>query len=716
MTERIIDAKFLQDDDEIFSLDFEEEHIFENKHWVHYLNIIASFDTETTSFIHNGVKVGYCYVWAMKIGNTIVTGRYVEEYSDLCKKLSEAYGLGPNRRMCMWVHNLGFDFQFIRKHFEFARVFSMDKYKPIRALTKNGIEFRDSYILTNSNLGDVANSLATAAELTKLKGDLDYDLMRHSETEISAKEWEYIYNDVRIVYELIKERMSEEDGYMTKIPMTSTGYVRRYVHDLCYPKGDDKATKKERSRYKALMSLLTVEPHEYTMLKEAFQGGFTHANCDKVATGLTYEHVGSYDITSSYPTVCIGRYFPMSKGKEIDCEKMSMQEFNEYLKYNCCLMNVTFYDIKEKLHYDNIISLSKCLDIKNYSINNGRIIEADELNITITDVDFKNYLKYYSIDNFRVNKMMIYARGFLPKPIITAILDLYEKKTTLKGVDERKKEYGDAKALLNAIYGMMVTDIVRDETVFDGSWDVNIADTDDCIQRYNKSRKRFLFYPWGVWVTAYARERLFEMIEECGDDYIYSDTDSVKILNPEKHVDFIDYKNRQIIAEIRYTLEHYNIDVERCMPKTIKGVQKPLGVWDFECIYDKFKTLGSKRYFVLEGDKYELTVAGVNKKGGAKYICKEAKMKEVEPMELFDFGFTFDGDATGKKTHIYVNDEVEGYMKDYNGVVSHFDSKSSIYLESANYNMTISKDYDKLLDIIFQNMNDKYSLKRKLGL
>lgn len=718
MAERIIDVNNIGVDDDIFNIDFEEERVFEHrrKKWVRYLNITATWDTETTSFINNGLKVGYCYVWAMKIDNTIVTGRYLSEFEDLCHKLSVAYELNTYRRLIIWVHNLGFDFQFARKYFEFSNIFAMDRYKPIKALTISGIEFRDSYILTNSSLEEVAKTLSTCSELTKLKGDLDYDLLRHSETIITDKEWEYIYNDVRIVYQLIKERTADEDGVMTNIPMTSTGYVRRHVKSLCLPKGSDKATTKKRNAYKRLMSSLTIEYDEYSMLKDAFQGGFTHANAYKVSERSEFTHVGSFDITSSYPTVCCSRYFPMTKGKIIDCETLTEEQFNDYLKYYCCLINATFYDIEPRLDYDNLISFSRCDDISDDELNNGRVIKASELTTTFTETDLKSYKKFYKWSGMCVNKLIIYGKGYLPEPIITSILDLYEKKTSLKGVVGREKEYNNAKALLNAIYGMMVTDIVRDETIYGNDWDTSTADVRSCIDIYNKSVNRFLFYPWGVWVTAYARERLFEMIEACGDDYIYSDTDSVKILNPEKHVSFIEMKNEEILCDIEEVLSDRGIDISRAKPKNIKGVEKPLGVWDFEGVYKKFKTLGAKRYFVLkEDDEYELTVAGVNKKKGVQYILDKASRENKSPFEVFDFNLIFDGEYTGKKSHIYVNDEIEGYMTDYNGVISHFDSKSSVYLESASYNMSLAIDYSLLLNTIMCNKSEKL-IKRKLGI
>ena len=119
-----------------------------------------------------------------------------------------------------------------------------------------------------------------------------------------------------------------------------------------------------------------------------------------------------------------------------------------------------------------------------------------------------------------------------------SILHLYANKTTLKGVKGKEVEYLNSKEMLNSCYGMCVTNPLRDEFTYNGDWDVSHLTADEInetLVKYNDSRNRFLFYPWGVFVTAYARRNLFTGIYECGDDYIYSATDSLNLKTVKDH-------------------------------------------------------------------------------------------------------------------------------------------------------------------------------------
>ena len=220
--------------------------------------------------------------------------------------------------------------------------------------------------------------------------------------------------------------------------------------------------------------------------------------------------------------------------------------------------------------------------------------------------------QFYKWDSVKFGTFYIYYSNYLPTPLVDCILELYEKKTTLKGVEGMEVEYLKSKEMINSVYGMAVTNPLRDEILFDGLlWESNPpTNREELLNKYNNSKNRFLFYPWGIFVTSYARRNLFTGIKSVGDDYIYSDTDSIKFTNPDKHKTYFDSYNKLVTKKLEKAMAYHGFSIERTRPKTKEGKEKPLGVWDFEGVYKRFKTLGAKRYMVEEDNA--LKVNGVS--------------------------------------------------------------------------------------------------------
>ena len=230
-------------------------------------------------------------------------------------------------------------------------------------------------------------------------------------------------------------------------------------------------------------------------------------------------------------------------------------------------------------------------------------------------------------------------------------------------------------------------------------------DLEEAIEKYNKSIKRFLYYPWGVWVTSYARANLFSGILACGNDYVYSDTDSVKVLHPERHMDYINQYNEGVMEKLKRAAEFHKIDVSEFSPLNRKGEPKPIGVWDFEGIYDKFKTVGAKRYMYLQNGEYHLTVAGVNKKKAMQYILKTYS----DPFDGLDEGLVVPGDYSGRLLLDYCNDEpCSGVVKDYLGVEGEFSELSYVHMEPTTYELTYSMDYKAYTDALLEVRDDSW--------
>lgn len=661
-------------------------------HGNYFYNIPMSFDIETTSFYEgkNGVvytneqyeqlekpikasKKAIMYIWQFAIENNVIYGRTWVDFIYFCRQLYSYLNL-EKYFIVVYVHNLSYEFQFICKRFKWTDIFADSERKPIKATAENHFIFKCSYRLSGYSLAVLANNLQYH-KIKKLVGDLDYTLLRNSATPLSEQELEYCFNDVLIVTAYIDE-MINEYGDIEKIPLTQTGKVRRFVRAECF----------KNKKYKFMIQKLTIDETEYILLKNAFAGGFTH--CNAMYTELECKDVTSFDFTSSYPTVLIAERFPMSKGKAVKVKDVATLEklINNY----AVLVDVRFTNIKSTFLYDNIISYSKCRNIKNPLINNGRVVSADTLSITLTDLDFLNIKDFYSWDKIEIGICYIYERDYLPKEIIETILKLYKDKTELKGVEGKETEYLHSKELLNSIYGMCVTSIVHDCVTFgaDG-WETQPNKLADELNIYNTDKNRFLFYQWGVWCTAYARNNLYTAIRECKADYIYSDTDSVKILNADRHKSYFEKYNKWIIGKLEKCLSHYSIPLEYIRPKTIKGVEKPLGVWDYDGHYSKFKTLGAKRY-INENDNGELaiTVCGLSKKAGKNYIAGQK-----EPFTFFNCGMYVNRDNTGKMTHTYIDNTIEGVLTDYLGNKASYKEYSYIHLEKTDYILSLTSMY-----------------------
>ena len=726
-------------------IEAEEITMVKTNRGVQYLNIPASFDIETSSFKDDtNKKHALMYSWAVCINGSTIFGRTWNEFLKLCSDLQDFFDLDPDKRiLIMYVHNLGYEFQFMRKRFiwESGKVFSIKERRPIYALSTIGIEFRCSYILSNYSLAYIGSSLLTKYKVTKKVGDLDYSKVRHPWTPMTKKEIEYQLDDVRVVCAYIQEKI-EHDGSILKIPLTNTGYVRRYCAESCLKKVNGKKT---NFNYRVLMKNLMIESEkEYTQLKSVFQGGFTHAN--PFYSDETLYDVGSADLTSDYPFQMVAEYFPMSRGAfigEVHDEKL----FKKLLKKYCCIFTASISQLTPTFRNDNYISVSHCdTTSKDVVVQNGRVVCAEYVQLSCTELDWDIIDKTYEWDSVEICNMRIYQRGYLPRELVLSILELYKNKTTLKGVDDKVIEYMVSKNMINACYGMAVTNIVRDDIQYDDfdEWKKDSADAVSQLIQYNKNFNRFLSYAWGVWVTAHARHMLWDAILEFGDDYVYSDTDSIKGINFEKHLTYFKLTNMETYGKLAKMCEYQNIPLEMIKPKTIEGVEKVIGYWDIEEPYNMFKTIGAKRYiYEHKSGEFLMTVSGVDKYkaipymlyeyGGEEYHTeewlkifqqaydmrpefkkerKEALKKVIEESRkenglsyfrvtlFFTENLYIPAEYSGKQTLTYIDNEDEFYVTDYLGETRKCKELSSIHMEPGSYSFSIADTYKKYLQDI----------------
>lgn len=706
---------------------------------VKYYNVPASFDIETSSYTSWGTKYATMYLWSFNLNGSTILGRTWYDWKKVILFLEEHLKLS-NVKLVIYVHNLGYEFQFMRGWFKFEDVFAVKDRRPIHASLSDGIEFKCSYILSNYALSYIGAKLLRRYPVEKAVGDLDYSLVRHSKTSLTEEEIWYSVRDVQVVTSYIQEKIEDEGG-INKIPLTNTGYVRRYCREFCFTQmqKDAKLQKKLSARYHDRMQNLQITSQcEYDQLHQAFAGGFTHAA--PMHSGVTLSNVGSADLASSYPAVMVMKKFPMSRG--IFVGNVTEEQLNRLLSQNLCLLfTVRLYDVDPLFVYENYISYSKCTDIdKGAVVNNGRVASAKYLQLTVTEQDWDIIKRCYKWKKAEFFSLRYYVADYLPRPFILSILKLFANKTSLKDVEGRETEYMVSKNMINSAYGMSVTNIIRD--IYDYSNDIgwvnHDADVDEQLIKYNNNHNRFLFYAWGVWVTAHARHNLWDAIFEFGPDYVYADTDSIKGLNYSEHENFFKKYNVNIKCQIIKASRILQIPIELYNPKTVKGKVKTIGVFEREDDYARFKTIGAKRYiYEYENGELLFTVSGVNKRYGVPYLLmeyggvdpqykelvqlayspnpnieKEQKeaLKQIcdmhnrgeisyeEIFEQFNEGLYFPSDSTGKQTLTYVDEQFIGNCTDYLGSTQRVFEHSYIHMEPQSYYMSQTEEYKRFLE------------------
>ena len=315
--------------------------------------------------------------------------------------------------------------------------------------------------------------------------------------------------------------------------------------------------------------------------------------------------------------------------------------------------------------------------------------------MTITSDDWEIIKRCY---NFKVSDIVLgrclrYETTYLPRPFVQCVLDFYRDKTTLKDIEEFIAEYQLKKGMLNSCFGMSVTDIVNDEIGYDDEWITAASNIDEAIDEYNRSKTRFLFYPWGIAICSKARKNLWSGILELGEDYIYSDTDSVKFINYEKHKAYFDAYNDNIKKKMEAACKFHKLNIDDTRPKTVKGVEKPMGVWDEDGHYLRFKTLGAKRYLVeTEDHKIKCTIAGANKKKASEFIAAQD-----DPFEFFSDDMCIDAEHSGRLIHTYLDEPFTFEGKDYLG--NHYKGVelTGIHMSESEYNLKLSPLYAALI-------------------
>lgn len=630
-----------------------------------YKDVVTAFDIETSTL--QSITQSIMYVWQWQIGTICtVMGRTWKEFVDFARVLCSQ--CKDNEYFVVYVHNLSFEFQFLRGIYPFQQheVFALERRKVLKCTMFDHLELRCSYLHSNMSLEMYTEKMGVFH--VKQIGDLDYTVLRWPYTPLTGKEIGYCVNDVRGLVEAIMVEMEHDGDNLYTIPLTSTGYVRRDTK---------KAVRQERRQ---LAQQCAPTPELYRLLREAFRGGNTHAN--RYFAGKILENVKSFDRSSSYPDVLCNCKFPITEFlPEPDPSAERVREL-VWKRGKACLFRAVLHGVKLSDPYWGCpyIPKDKCRRIIDGVYDNGRVLEAEYLEISLTDVDWRIILDEYTFTDVAVCDLYSARYGYLPRPIIETNIKYYQLKTELKGVDGMELLYLKSKNKLNSIYGMMAQNPVREQVEFvNDDYTVRPVDLDNDLAEAN--RKAFLAYQWGVWCTAWARYRLEEGIKIAGDGFVYCDTDSVKFVG---NADFTEYNKLRIADSIACG----------SFAKNPKGDTYYMGVYENEGTYEKFSTLGAKKYCYVKNGKLTATIAGVSKRNGGP------ELERAGGIEAFREGFTFH--AAGGTESIY-NDNPDMCITMPNG--EELEITSNVVIRDSTYTLGVTAEYRRLLDFYLDYHN-----------
>lgn len=585
-------------------------------------------DTETS---HITNTCAWVYQWAVKFGGLYVYGRKPSEIIDFMRKVAEHYGLNEEKKIVLYIHNAAYDLEyiklFLRQYDPTAEFLAVDAHAIIQCDVL-GFKILCSYKLTNMSLEALADNYAET--YVKAVGEIDYNIVRYQDSELTENDWFYMFSDVAAQDDGIKGYLKMQGyKYAYQAPITSTGFVRANCRKAA------KADEHWRGEFSA--SRLDLE--QYNLCRQCFMGGVCIASFMYSGQTVRSDKLKHKDFTSSYPARQTLDYFPDGAPSWYgDVE--TMQELDELCATYCCIFVLTLENVHIKKGVTApCIPSSKCIHKENELKLNGKIVYADTLTMVVCELDWKWIQKQYDFDAIAIDKMLIFERGQMPEWLKNEVFEYFQNKCTLKGVNDLL--YAKSKNMLNSVYGMTATAIIRDSYKMNDDYILTKQAQDDddkesALNKYYRSYNNFMPYQYAIYTTAHARDALFTMIECVGyDNFLYCDTDSVFYI--ETH-------------ENKPRMDAY---AEQCRKRATDGGayvgNKFLGEPTDEPPLRAFRAIHSKCYAMEEMNKhgeYELNVviAGIPKQATKWIDGKPVLMTNAQELGNIDNlmdGFVF---------------------------------------------------------------------------
>lgn len=619
------------------------------------------------------VKECFCYSYQIAVGTKhYAIFRYLYQFLHFVENLVETVesinqAQNTNALCIIWVANLAHEWAFIKKRFcerfKVEKVFAKTERDALY-IRVGCVEFRECIGLFGHSLADIAEKWTTTQ---KLKGDLDYNLIRHSETELTDfapyitryeydkkkrlrpvykySEKQYCINDVIILTEMhaaVLQHYMQDNGAVV-LPTTSSGFVRQKLKaairnnqrltDLRESWNDKHSDKNQCNDNITLLKKfnrfkIDTEFQWLLCRNYSYSGGLCGSNIDYVGKVQTLKNSGGVicaDITSDYPAQLNQMCFPSGRIHHVE-----NGNYDEYK--NRPFFVVLHISKMQSKNSHAVFSKHKICNAKgdlyseygtphNIIEYNGKIWRAENVIAVWNDVDLKAYTEIYDM-TYNIIDMWYFDRyAKVDKWLLDTMNDDYETKSKLKfdGVHKSPEFahiYNDAKRDVNTYYGVLATRMHDLLNTLDA--DLNFAAEKQ--EKFTKTRWQFWLDPYlAFWTTSYARAIIIHFLALFGDCIIQYDTDSLYYI-----------KNKG--AELEKALIKYNEEKTAQNKRLFKkrenaALFETLGTWEFDEVYTQFLALGAKKYIKEDADGIHTVIAGLPKLA----IPRETKEKKLKP-------------------------------------------------------------------------------------
>ena len=660
-----------------------------------YLMIGSGFDIETSKIVTPEFKSAYCYHWQFSLDELTIGGRSLKSYDDFLEMLLLTIKQTGNYLLCLDA-NLGYEFQFLKRHwhrFGMSQLFAKEKRNPLRLDIGECIEMREVIGLFGTSLEQIAKGYC---ETQKMVGDINYDDVILSTTQMTQKEIRYCENDVQILSELGQHIFRNFFGSNPSLPMTSTGIIRAKVK-----KKLGSSLKWEKDR---IQGNLPTERLYNIFRQYLFKGGICGSNAS--LANLVLDNVVCADYTSDYPACMNHRLYPDGKIEEI--ETIEFMRFSN-IPY---IAVITFYKLQSRTCH-SFLSCSKALDFQydasKCTVDNGRIFDADKITFIVNDVEFRAIAKAYKWEDLRIRQAWKFERyRRLPRHLLDVLNEAYLEKEKLKSEGKSKSiEYKEQKAIVNGNFGMCCTAIFTEILEFEGCEIEPRKDENDNIVKkpFDEAIKSMFLSPfWGFWITSYARSLLMDVITRFPNCIVQYDTDSIYYLKDHRDAP---------------ALEKFIVDYNNYIFKKNDGIFngnphfRDLGAWDVAEPYRRFKGLGAKRYMYEYFDKneqkwkIETVVAGCRKGSIEKQFNDDVASGKFKGdiFQFFNDQMTIDEEHSRKLGSTYVDDydglpEIIVDYKDRDGNTESILLESATVLEPIQFKLGLNPQYNAFFNTL----------------